>query len=70
LEVSTDYLLTGTSYGKSAYAINDEEHLLQFRKVEDLSIDKKKLVKKFIDAFIFKSDFQKQLANYNTKALS
>ena len=63
LEVSTDYLLNGTSHDKSADAINDEELLLQFRKVEQLPIEKKKLVKEFLDAFIFKSDLQKQLAN-------
>ena len=63
LEVSTDYLLNGTSHDKSADAINDEELLLQFRKVEQLPTEKKQLVKEFLDAFIFKSDLQKQLAN-------
>lgn len=63
LEVSTDYLLNGTSHDKSADAINDEELLLQFRKVEQLPSDKKQLVKEFLDAFIFKSDLQKQLAS-------
>jgi len=63
LEVSTDYLLNGTSHDKSADAINDEELLLQFRKIEQLPTDKKKLVKEFLDAFIFKSDLQKQLAS-------
>ena len=61
LEVTTDYLLNGTLQDKSADAISDEELLLQFRKVEQLPASKKKLVKEFLDAFIFKSDLQKQL---------
>ncbi|MEO7044792.1 MAG: helix-turn-helix transcriptional regulator [Ferruginibacter sp.] len=61
LEVSTDYLLNGTLNDKSADAITDEELLLQFRKVEQLPTNKKKLIKEFLDAFIFKNDLQKQL---------
>jgi hypothetical protein len=48
---------------KSADAISDEELLSQFRKIEQLPPNKKKLVKEFLDAFIFKSDLQKQLAS-------
>jgi hypothetical protein len=40
----------------------DEELLSQFIKIERLPANKKKLVKEFLDAFIFKSDFKKQLA--------
>ena len=63
LEVSPDYLLNGTMQDKSAEAISDEELLMQFRKIEKLPADKKQLVKEFLDAFIFKSDLQKQLAS-------
>lgn len=63
LEVTTDFLMNGTMQDKSAEAINDEELLSQFRKIEKLPSDKKKLVKEFLDAFIFKSDLQKQLAS-------
>ena len=62
LDVSADYLLNGTMQDKSADAISDEELLSQFRKIEQLPSNKKKLVKEFLDAFIFKSDLQKQLA--------
>lgn len=62
LEVSPDYLLNGTMQDKSADAISDEELLMQFRRVEKLPADKKRLVKEFLDAFIFKADLQKQLA--------
>ena len=63
LDVTTDYLLNGTMQDKSADAISDEELLSQFRKIEQLPPNKKKLVKEFLDAFIFKSDLQKQLAS-------
>jgi transcriptional regulator with XRE-family HTH domain len=63
LDVTTDYLLNGTMQDKSADAISDEELLSQFRKIEQLPANKKKLVKEFLDAFIFKSDLQKQLAS-------
>lgn len=62
LDVTTDFLMNGTMQDKSAEAISDEELLSQFRKVEKLPTDKKKLVKEFLDAFIFKADLQKQLA--------
>ncbi|PVD53790.1 hypothetical protein DC498_04580 [Terrimonas sp.] len=63
LDVTVDYLLNGTLQDKSADAINDEELLSQFRKIEQLPAEKKKLVKEFLDAFIFRSDLQKQLAS-------
>ncbi len=59
--MSTDYLLNCTANDKSADAITHEELLIQFRKVEQLPTQKKKLVKEFLDAFIFKNDLQKQL---------
>lgn len=63
LDVTTDFLMNGTMQDKSAEAISDEELLSQFRKIEKLPADKKKLVKEFLDAFIFKADLQKQLAS-------
>jgi transcriptional regulator with XRE-family HTH domain len=62
LEVSPDFLLNGTLADKAVNTIQDEELLIQFRKVEQLSNDKKKLVKEFLDAFIFKANIQQQLA--------
>jgi ribosomal protein S13 len=55
-------LVAGTGI-QSADAISDEELLSQFRKIEKLPDDKKKLVKEFLDMFIFKADLQKQLAS-------
>ena len=62
LEVSPDFLMNGTLQDKSAAAIEDEELLSQFRKIEKLPSDKKKIVKELLEAFIFKADLQKQLA--------
>lgn len=61
LEVSNDYLLNGTMQHKATNTLQDEDLLIQFRKIELLPNDKKKLVKEFLDAFIFKADIQKQL---------
>jgi hypothetical protein len=61
LEASPDFLMNGTMLDKSAAAIEDEELLLQFRKIEKLPSDKKKIVKELLEAFIFKADLQKQL---------
>jgi hypothetical protein len=58
LDVYTDYLLNGASQDKSADAITDEELLSKFRKVELLPANRKKLVKEFLDAFIFKNIFK------------
>lgn len=61
LEVSPDFLLNGTLNDKALDTFNDEELLIQFKKVELLPNDKKKLVKEFLDAFIFKANVQQQL---------
>lgn len=55
-DVTTDFLMNGTLQDKSAEAISDEELLSQFRKIEKLPAEKKKLVKEFLDAFIFKAN--------------
>ena len=60
--VSPDYLLNGTIQDKAKNNIQDIELLLQFEKVEKLSEQKKILIKEFLDAFILKSNLQKQLS--------
>lgn len=62
LEISPDYLLNGTLSDKAVNALKDDELLIQFQKVEQLPEGKKKLVKEFLDAFIFKATVQ-QLAH-------
>ncbi|MDX9905907.1 MAG: helix-turn-helix transcriptional regulator [Bacteroidales bacterium] len=61
LDVTPDYLINGTLEDKADSAISDNELLIQFKKVEKLPEDKKKLVKEFLDAFLFKDNVQRQL---------
>lgn len=61
LELSTDYLLNGNLKEKADNSIKDNELLIQFQKVEQLPNDKKKLIKEFLDAFLFKANVQQQL---------
>jgi len=62
LELSPDYLINGTLEDKASNTISDNDLLIQFKKVEKLPQDKKKLVKEFLDAFLFKTNIQQQLA--------
>ncbi len=62
-DVSIDFLVNGTIDDKATNSINDQELLSQFKKVENLPADKKKLVIEFLDAFLFKTNVQQQLAS-------
>lgn len=61
LEASPDFLINGTLQDKAENSIADTELLNQFRKVEKLPEDRKRLVKEFLDAFLFKDQVKKQL---------
>lgn len=63
LEISPDYLMNGTLEDKAENTITDDELLIQFKKVEKLPNDKKRLVKEFLDAFLIKSDLQQKFSN-------
>lgn len=63
LEISPDYLINGTLEDKADSSITDQELLNQFKKIEQLSNDKKKIVKEFLDAFIFKANIQSQFTS-------
>jgi len=62
LEVTPDYLINGTINEKAENVISDNELLIQFKKIEKLPEDKKRIVKELIDAFLFKDNIQNQLA--------
>ena len=62
LDVTTDYLLNGTVNDKAGQMISDQELLMQFKKIEALPSDKKKLVIEFLDSFVLKSSLMSQLA--------
>lgn len=63
LDVSPDYLINGTLENKAENTISDLELLNQFRRVEKLPDEKKKLIKEFLDAFLLKDNLQQQLAS-------
>jgi transcriptional regulator with XRE-family HTH domain len=63
LDVSTDFLMSGSTDDVATEAISDKELLSQFKKVALLPNEKKKLIKEFLDAFIFKNDIQQKLAS-------
>lgn len=60
LDISTDFILNGTLQDKAKSTIQDDDLLMQFKKVEQLPSDKKKLIKEFLDAFLFKDSVQQQ----------
>lgn len=63
LEVSPDYLINGTLEDKANSSISDQELLNQFKKVDKFPLEKKKLVKEFLGAFILTTNLQQQLVS-------
>jgi len=61
LDTSPDYLINGTLQDKAENSISDNELLIMFNKVEKLPKDKKRLVKEFLDLFLFKVNVHRQL---------
>jgi transcriptional regulator with XRE-family HTH domain len=59
--VSIDFLVNGDTEEKANKSLEDNDLLMQFKKVEKLNDDDKSTVKKLIDAFLFKSNVQQQL---------
>ena len=60
--VSIDYLVNGTKDQKAKDSLQDEALLSQFKKINGLSNEKKSIVMDLIDAYLFRSQIQKQLA--------
>ncbi|HPM02514.1 MAG TPA: hypothetical protein PK816_10205 [Candidatus Cloacimonadota bacterium] len=61
LEVTSDFLMNGTSDDLADSSLTDKELLNQFKMIEKMTEEKKSVVKIFLDAFITK-DKIKQLA--------
>jgi len=61
LEVTSDFLMNGTSEDLADSSLTDKELLNQFKMIEKMTEEKKSVVKIFLDAFITK-DKIKQLA--------
>ena len=55
--------MNGTIEDKAENSLNDNDLLNQFRSVEKLPEDKKRLVKEFLEAFLFKYNIQQQFVS-------
>jgi transcriptional regulator with XRE-family HTH domain len=63
LNMSTDYLMNGTTADLAAENINDKTLINQFNRISELSEDNKTVVSKLIDAFLFQQEMRQKLAN-------
>ena len=62
LNTTSDFLMNGSTDEVASENISDKELLSLFKKVNNLSSEKKMVVKEFLDAFTFKNDIQQKLA--------
>lgn len=63
LDVSTDYLMNGTTADLAAENIQDKTLINQFNRISELSADNKTVVTKLIDAFLFQQEMRQKLAH-------
>ena len=63
LDITTDYLMSGSNDDKANNAIADKELLSQFKKVEALPNDKKSIFKEVIDALLIRNELQLKFSN-------
>ncbi len=61
LDVSTDYLMNGTTADLAAENINDKTLINQFNRISELSEENKTVVSKLIDAFLFQQEMKVKL---------
>lgn len=62
LDVSTDYLMNGTTSDLAAENIQDKTLINQFNRISELSTENKIVVSKLIDAFLFQQEMKQKLA--------
>jgi transcriptional regulator with XRE-family HTH domain len=62
LDVSTDYLMNGTTADLAAENIQDKTLINQFNRISELSQENKTVVSKLIDAFLFQQEMKLKLA--------
>lgn len=62
LDVSTDYLMNGTTADLAAESIQDKILITQFNRISELSEENKTVVSKLIDAFLFQQEMKQKLA--------
>jgi transcriptional regulator with XRE-family HTH domain len=63
LDVSTDFLMNGTSSDLADEQINDKALINQFKKISGLSEENKKVVMALIEAFLFQQEMKSRLAS-------
>ena len=63
LNVSTDYLMNGTTADLAAENINDKTLINQFNRIAELTEENKTVVSKLIDAFLFQQEMRQKLSN-------
>lgn len=61
LDVTTDYLMNGTSSDLAEEQITDKALVNQFKKISGLSDENKKIVVALIDAFLFQQEMKTRL---------
>jgi transcriptional regulator with XRE-family HTH domain len=61
LNVSTYYLMNGTTADLAAENINDKTLINQFNRISELSEENKTVVSKLIDAFLFQQEIKVKL---------
>lgn len=62
LDVTTDFLMNGTTGDMAAEKIQDKILINQFNRITELSEENKTVVSKLIDAFLFQQEMKQKLA--------
>lgn len=62
LDVSTDFLMNGTTADLAAESITDKTLINQFNRITELSEENKIIVSKLIDAFLFQQEMKQKLS--------
>jgi transcriptional regulator with XRE-family HTH domain len=63
LDVTTDFLMNGSTSDLAAENIQDKTLINQFNRITELSSENKTVVSKLIDAFLFQQEMKQKLAN-------
>ncbi len=62
LNVSTDFLMNGTTADLAAESITDKTLIHQFNRITELSEENKIVVSKLIDTFLFQQEMKQTFA--------
>ena len=62
LNVTTDFLMNGTSEDMANDSIQDKTLLNQFKRISNLNSENRMIVTELIDAFLFKQEMKNKLA--------